>query len=74
MIWMMLAAASLIIVTDADAADLDPASILASGVVWYAPEVKRWVKSRDAAFSSTGQVSEREESELTTFHVAPASP
>ena len=43
-------------------------------VVWYAPEVKRWVKSRDEIFSSSGQASEREEAELTAFHLAPATP
>ena len=43
-------------------------------VVWYAPEVKRWVKSRDETFDSSGQASEREESELTAFHLAPATP
>jgi hypothetical protein len=43
-------------------------------VVWYAPEVKRWVKSRDETLAATGQVSDSEESELTTFHIAPASP
>jgi hypothetical protein len=43
-------------------------------VVWYVPEVKRWVKSRDETLSSTGQVSESAEAELTAFHIAPASP
>jgi hypothetical protein len=43
-------------------------------VVWYVPEVKRWVKSRDETLSSSGQVSDSEEAELTAFHVAPASP
>ena len=43
-------------------------------IVWYAPEVKRWVKSSDETYSSAGQVSEREDAELTAFHVAPASP
>jgi hypothetical protein len=43
-------------------------------VVWYVPEVKRWVKSSDETLSSSGQVSESEEAELTAFHVAPASP
>jgi hypothetical protein len=42
-------------------------------VVWYVPEVKRWVKSRDETLSSTGQVSESSEAELTAFHLAPAS-
>jgi hypothetical protein len=40
-------------------------------VVWYAPEVKRWVKSRDETLASTGQVSESEEAELSAFHLAP---
>ncbi|MBV9906479.1 MAG: hypothetical protein JOY52_02835 [Hyphomicrobiales bacterium] len=43
-------------------------------VVWYVPEVKRWVKSRDETLSASGQVSESEETELTAFHLAPASP
>jgi hypothetical protein len=43
-------------------------------VVWYAPEVKRWVKSRDETFNSSGVASEREETELTAFHLAPATP
>ena len=43
-------------------------------VVWYAPEVKRWVKSQDETFSSSGQASAREETELTAFHLAPAAP
>lgn len=43
-------------------------------VVWYAPEVKRWVKSQDETFSSSGLASEHEESELTAFHLAPATP
>jgi hypothetical protein len=43
-------------------------------VVWYVPEVKRWVKSRDETLTSTGQVTHREESDLKTFHVAPTSP
>lgn len=42
-------------------------------VVWYVPEVKRWVKSRDETLSSAGQVSESSEDELTAFHIAPAS-
>jgi hypothetical protein len=43
-------------------------------VVWYVPEVERWVKSRDETLGANGQVSDSEETELTTFHVAPASP
>jgi hypothetical protein len=43
-------------------------------VVWYVPEVKRWVKSRDETLSSTGQVSDSVDAELIAFHVAPASP
>jgi hypothetical protein len=43
-------------------------------VVWYVPEVKRWVKSRDETPAATGQVSNSEETELATFHVPPASP
>ena len=43
-------------------------------VVWYAPEVKRWVKSRDETLAANGEVSESEEAELTAFHIAPASP
>jgi hypothetical protein len=43
-------------------------------VAWYVPEVKRWVKSRDETLTSTGQVSDSEEAELTAFHVASPSP
>ena len=43
-------------------------------VVWYVPEVKRWVKLRYEILSPTGQVAESNEAELTAFHVAPASP
>jgi hypothetical protein len=43
-------------------------------VVWYAPEVKRWVRSRDETFTSAGLASVREETELTAFHLAPAAP
>jgi hypothetical protein len=43
-------------------------------VVWYVPEVKRWVKSSDQTLSSTGQVSDSVDTELTAYHVAPASP
>jgi hypothetical protein len=43
-------------------------------VNWYVPEVKRWVKSRDETLSSTGQVSDSAETELTAFHLAPATP
>jgi hypothetical protein len=43
-------------------------------VVWYVPEVKRWVKSRYELLSSTGQVASSEEAELSAFHVAPTSP
>lgn len=43
-------------------------------VVWYVPDVKRWVKLRYEVLSSTGQVTNSEEAELTAFHVAPASP
>jgi hypothetical protein len=43
-------------------------------VVWYAPEVKRWVKSRDETFNSSGQATDNEETELTAFHLAPATP
>jgi hypothetical protein len=43
-------------------------------VVWYVPEVKRWVKSRDETLAASGQVSDTEESELATFNVPPTSP
>jgi hypothetical protein len=43
-------------------------------VVWYVPQVKRWVKSRDETLSSTGQVSESVDAKLTAFHVTPAAP
>ncbi len=43
-------------------------------VVWYAPEVKRWVKSNDETYNSTGVVSEREDAELSAFHIAPPAP
>ena len=43
-------------------------------VVWYAPEVKRWVKSQDENFNSSGQASSREETELTAFHLGSAAP
>jgi hypothetical protein len=43
-------------------------------VVWYVPEVKRWVKLRYETFTSTGHVDYSEEDELTAFHGAPASP
>jgi hypothetical protein len=43
-------------------------------VVWYVPEVKRWVKSRDETLAASGQVSDSEESELATFHLPPAAP
>jgi hypothetical protein len=41
--------------------------------VWYVPEVKRWVKSVDQTFSSGGDVTEHEESELTAYNLAGAA-
>jgi hypothetical protein len=43
-------------------------------VVWYVPEVKRWVKSRDETLAASGQVSDSEESEFATFDLPPAAP
>jgi hypothetical protein len=37
-------------------------------VFWYVPQEKRWVKSLEEMYSSNGELTEREESELTAFH------
>jgi hypothetical protein len=41
-------------------------------VVWYAPEIKRWVKSLDETYNSNGEVSRREEDSLIAYHMAAA--
>ncbi|HEX4051674.1 MAG TPA: hypothetical protein VHY19_12415 [Steroidobacteraceae bacterium] len=38
---------------------------------WYVPAVKRWVKSVEEYYSSGGVRSERDTTELASFHVAP---
>jgi hypothetical protein len=43
-------------------------------VVWYVPEIKRWVRSRDETLAANGEVSEANEAELTAFHAAAGSP
>jgi hypothetical protein len=39
---------------------------------WYAPEIKRWVKSVEEFYSSSGVRSERHTQELESFAAAPA--